>query len=396
MVKRLLPLALFAFSLHAQESFIALKYGLTSLNNDGVDFNNNSFEADLTVNGNYNILPRLGLAYVSIDEKGESVSSLLQLTAEGLYDVEIESPLTPYLFGGGGYEHVSNARKNFDSQFFIDAGAGVRYPLNDRLKLVSELKTLYMLGGNNQDSELVWYIGLGMPIGSSEVAYRDSDGDGVLDSADACPNTPYNTSVDSRGCPIKAYEITADSDHDAVPDNLDSCPHTPVGTPVDINGCPIAPQHTAHNEAKIKKTVVKDSDGDGIEDRLDKCPNTPKGFSVTSSGCPVKKRLEVHFDADSAVVTFASRPKIRAFADYIKHYPNAYITVVGYTDTSGSREKNRILSQKRAQNVRRLLIEFGLKPSHIDAIGKGELNPIAPNDTPEGREKNRRIEVIIH
>ncbi len=396
MTKRYLSLAIFVLSLHAQESFVALKYGLTSLNNDGVDFNNNSFEADLTVKGNYNILPRLGLAYVTIDEKGESVSSLLQLTAEGLYDIEFGSPLAPYLFGGGGYEHVSDARKEFDSQFFIDAGIGVRYPLNDQLKLVSELKTLYMLGGNDQDSELAWYIGLGMPIGSSEVEYRDSDGDGVLDSADACPNTPYNTTIDSRGCPIKAYEITADSDNDSVPDNLDSCPHTPIGTPVDISGCPIAPQNSSPRVTKIKKVVVKDSDGDGIEDRLDKCPHTPKGFSVTSSGCPIKKTLEVQFDAGSTTVTFASRPKIKAFADYIKHYPNAYITVVGYTDTSGNRQQNLILSQKRAQNVRRLLIEFGLKPSHIEAIGKGELNPIAPNDTPEGREKNRRIEVIIH
>jgi OOP family OmpA-OmpF porin len=96
---------------------------------------------------------------------------------------------------------------------------------------------------------------------------RDSDHDGVYDGIDRCPNTPPNTPVDAFGCP-------RDSDGDGVPDNLDRCPNTPRGTPVypisDVAraGCPV------------------DSDGDGVPDNLDRCPNTPHGVPVDANGCP--------------------------------------------------------------------------------------------------------------
>lgn len=89
----------------------------------------------------------------------------------------------------------------------------------------------------------------------------DSDGDGVPDDYDNCPDTPYGIEVDEYGCP-------KDSDGDGVPDYLDECPNTPFGVIVDDKGCPY------------------DSDGDGVPDNLDKCPNTPKGTPVDEFGCP--------------------------------------------------------------------------------------------------------------
>lgn len=68
----------------------------------------------------------------------------------------------------------------------------------------------------------------------------DSDGDGVTDDLDRCPNTPLGTPVDSRGCPIPV-----DSDGDGVPDDRDQCPNTPAGTEVDANGCPIVVEEPA-------------------------------------------------------------------------------------------------------------------------------------------------------
>jgi len=90
----------------------------------------------------------------------------------------------------------------------------------------------------------------------------DTDGDGVPDYHDKCPNTPKDVKVDSVGCPI-------DSDGDHVPDYLDKCPNTPKGAKVDAVGCPV------------------DSDGDGVPDYLDKCPFTPKGTKVDAQGCPI-------------------------------------------------------------------------------------------------------------
>jgi len=90
----------------------------------------------------------------------------------------------------------------------------------------------------------------------------DSDGDGVPDYLDQCPNTPAGVTVDAKGCPL-------DSDGDGVPDYLDKCPNTPAGVQVDATGCPL------------------DSDGDGVPDYLDKCPNTPTGVKVDATGCPL-------------------------------------------------------------------------------------------------------------
>jgi hypothetical protein len=90
---------------------------------------------------------------------------------------------------------------------------------------------------------------------------KDSDGDGVRDSRDKCPDTPHGAIVDERGCP-------KDSDGDGVFDGIDACPDTPQGCPVDARGCPL------------------DSDGDGVIDCRDKCPSTPRGAKVDASGCP--------------------------------------------------------------------------------------------------------------
>ncbi len=90
----------------------------------------------------------------------------------------------------------------------------------------------------------------------------DSDGDGVPDGIDQCPDTPHGAVVDAKGCPI-------DSDKDGVPDGLDKCPNTPLGATVDVNGCPM------------------DSDGDGVPDGIDQCPGTPHGAVVDAKGCPI-------------------------------------------------------------------------------------------------------------
>lgn len=89
----------------------------------------------------------------------------------------------------------------------------------------------------------------------------DTDGDGVVDYKDKCPNTPKGAPVDVQGCPT-------DSDGDGVADYLDKCAATPKGAPVDAQGCPT------------------DADGDGVADYLDKCANTPKAATVDAQGCP--------------------------------------------------------------------------------------------------------------
>lgn len=94
------------------------------------------------------------------------------------------------------------------------------------------------------------------------LSQRDSDNDGLFDNVDSCPNTPPNAVVDSSGC--------ADTDSDGVFDSFDLCPDTPSGAEIDSDGCAI---------------FQRDSDGDGVTDDFDQCPNTPEGESVDAYGC---------------------------------------------------------------------------------------------------------------
>ena len=132
-------------------------------------------------------------------------------------------------------------------------------------------------------------LGLSYMLGSKPIP--DSDGDGVQNNRDRCPDTPAGAQVDATGCPsdsdgdgvangidkcpntavgatVDASGCTRDSDGDNIPDGIDKCPDTPEGVLVDARGCP------------------KDSDGDGIADGLDRCSDTPKGATVDALGCP--------------------------------------------------------------------------------------------------------------
>ena len=95
-----------------------------------------------------------------------------------------------------------------------------------------------------------------------KIPVRDTDGDGVNNCRDKCPETPEGVAVDTRGCPL-------DTDKDGVPNYRDQCPNTPERVPVDDEGCPL------------------DTDGDGVSDYRDECPGTLEGVTVDNRGCPL-------------------------------------------------------------------------------------------------------------
>ena len=195
----------------------------------------------------------------------------------------------------------------------------------------------------------------------------DSDGDGVVDEVDKCPNTPRGITVNARGCP-------PDSDGDGVPDYLDQCPGTPLGVAVDNSGCPF------------------DSDGDGVADHLDECPNTPKGATVNEAGCWSLQATTL-YDSNSSYIRTEAYPLLDEVASILEKNPEMEVEVQGHTDNTGSATYNQWLSEKRAQKVKDYLVSKGIDSSRLEAKGYGLTQPVASNATEEGRAQNRRVEL---
>ena len=183
-----------------------------------------------------------------------------------------------------------------------------------------------------------------------------------------------------------------------MPDSLDKCPNDPedIDGFKDDDGCPDL-----------------DNDNDGIPDLKDKCPNEPETFNgyMDEDGCPdtvpkpppVKKEPDfprqqilqgLEFKNGKAEIIFGSYAILDKMAKSLKEFPELEIEVRGYTDGLGKNAANTQLTQMRAEAVRQYLINQGVDPQRIRAMGLGSGNPIADNRTASGRAANRRIEVI--
>ena len=107
------------------------------------------------------------------------------------------------------------------------------------------------------------------------------------------------------------------------------------------------------------------------------------------------KTLHAHFSTDKSIVRPADRAEIVAVSDSMKQNPGSTATVVGYTDSTASEEYNQALSERRADAVKAVMVEEGVNPEAIETSGRGESDPVADNDTAEGRQENRRIEAVV-
>lgn len=162
----------------------------------------------------------------------------------------------------------------------------------------------------------------------------------------------------------------------------------------------------------------KDSDGDGVPDIHDKCPNTESGVRVDGAGCPlpqpkqiIEKEKVVVTQEDRKVVDEAIkdlqfdinkstiRPESYASLDRVAELlvnKNFSLKLAGNTDNTGNFQHNMALSKERAEAVKQYLVSKGANPSRIEAVGYGSTQPIATNDTPEGRQQNRRVEFTLY
>ena len=387
----------------------------------------------------------------------EFEAGLLNLDVNGQYTFPMlqKYKIHPYVFVGVGARDVMDIDKPSKSadqveagwDFVVNGGLGIELRLTEHWALRYIGKYGYGFSdahdkkecGKFDDQQLQHSIGVVYAFATKP---RDTDGDGVPDKLDECPDTPAGVSVDEKGCPL-------DEDGDGVADYLDKCPGTPKEAKVDANGCPIdsdgdgvadymdeCPDTPEAARGKVDaKGCPLDSDGDGVADYLDECPDTPEAArgKVDEKGCPLdtdgdgiadyedvcpttpgikenngcpevkaevkqifKKALNgIQFESAKATIKKSSYPILNQIVNIMKENPEYKLDIKGHTDNSGKPEKNLVLSDDRANSVRTYLINNGIDESRMTAKGYGDTMPIASNSKPAGRALNRRVEFEV-
>ncbi|MDX1277319.1 OmpA family protein [Oceanihabitans sediminis] len=328
--------------------------------------------------------------------------------------------IEPYIGVGGGYTWIDKIGAGT-----LNGSLGLNYWFTENVGLT--VQTSYKHSFEDYLSKH-WqhFAGVTVKFGGT-----DTDGDGIYDKDDACPEVPglpeFNGCPDTDGdgiedakddCPNEAgpAELNGcpDTDGDGVADKDDKCP-TVAGLK-SLNGCPDADgDGVADGDDKCPNEAGPaanngcpwpDTDGDGVLDKDDKCPN--EAGTVANNGCPevVAPTAEVMTTLNNyaRTILFATGkssfknetyPVLQAITAILKDYPESNFTIEGHTDSVGSKNTNQLLSERRANAVRDYLISNGINADRLVAAGFGEDYPIADNKTAAGRKNNRRVEVKL-
>jgi OmpA-OmpF porin, OOP family len=297
--------------------------------------------------------------------------------------------------------------------FFTGPNTPIEWNLEGRMKLPikgdrwfasASGGTLIVPGYGAPDLRIVGLVGTYLPIEdtnphspaardrvreSIHESLKDSDGDGIPDDIDACPNEPedHKDPDPNDGCPAPS-----DRDGDGIPDQFDKCPDEPEDKDgiQDQDGCP-----------------EDDADQDGVPDTKDACPREPGQPDVDpkKNGCPKFIKLEgssvrvlqqVHFATGSATIEPDSFPMLSEIVALLKANPSIKkMRIEGHTDNRGNPDFNLDLSKRRAASVRIWLVQHGVEDGRLESEGYGLTRPIESNDTEEGRLANRRVEFKI-
>lgn len=321
--------------------------------------------------------------------------------------------LSAFALVGPGVFMVSSARSELgtDPDPVVQFGAGGRFNVNDLFHLRLEWRGA--ISGRTPSFYNELLLSLGLTFGPKAQSAPplppppvDTDGDGFLDAIDKCPQ---EQGVTPAGCP------DPDRDHDGIANTVDKCPDV-VG--VEPDGCPkkdtdrdgfFDPDDTCPEEPGIAPDgcPIKDADGDGLLEPEDKCPDeaeTRNGFD-DADGCPdeIPKDVEkftgvikgIFFDSNKASIQKRSHRVLDEAFRVLEKYPSIKVEIVGHTDSKGTEDHNRALSQERADAVRDYLVGKGIAADRLMARGAGEAEPIADNRSAAGRAENRRTEFHI-
>ncbi len=319
--------------------------------------------------------------------------------------------VTPFVLAGLSGLGVSSSRsavgKDIDMGFHF--GGGLKFYLARYVALRVDVRDTLTAGrgvDNGVINNFEALLGLSITLGRKDKPRPriDTDKDGFYDDEDKCVNEP---GVAPDGCPLPG-----DKDGDGFLDPDDACIDEPGVAP---DGCPIRdkdgdgfldPDDQCIDEPGVAPDgcPIRDKDKDGILDPDDQCIDEPetKNDYKDRDGCPDEVPKEVakftgaiegiFFDTDKAVIKPKSKPVLDKAVKVLKDFPDVKVEVSGHTDSTGDRTHNIDLSQRRADAVKKYLVDHGIDADRIDTRGAGPDEPRADNTSKAGKAKNRRIE----
>ncbi|MFC5284326.1 OmpA family protein [Pedobacter alpinus] len=307
---------------------------------------------------------------------------------------------TTYADGDGTPAPGGDQKGNFGSpgdnndyirQAYIPVGVGVKFKLSDRIALDLGYDAKFIdgdnfdgvyAGGTSKDKFSVVRAGLEFSLGSKSkpdlnwvnpvaMMYDELKDPSLRQEVEALKGRVTNVEQ-------AVSDLKKDTDGDGVADHLDKCPNTPAGAKVDGAGCEL------------------DTDGDGIPDWKDKCP-TEKG-TAELNGCPEMGSAtmagvnNIQFEYNSSVLRTSSYATLDGVSSMLRADKSKGLQLDGHASAEGTEEYNIQLSLDRANAVKTYLVNSGVDAKNISTTGYGESRPIASNATEEGRVANRRVE----
>lgn len=299
------------------------------------------------------------------------------------------APRSPFDWKDKAGKPYGSGTEKYVNETFIPIGAGVKFKVSERVNFDLGYN-MYFLDADNLDGNSVnkgrnndkWsytYAGLEFSLGSSAKPNLDWVNP-VAMMYDELKDPTLRQEVEAlkgRVSVLEAQDLLKDSDGDGVADKLDKCPNTEAGIKVDGSGCPL------------------DVDGDGIPDSKDACP-TEKG-TAELNGCPaVTASAEImdaiQFEFNSSVLRTSAYPTLDKLSSDLRSNSSMRVQLDGHASAEGTDEYNMQLSRDRANSVKTYLVNSGVASSSVSTNAYGESRPVASNATEAGRSQNRRVE----
>lgn len=367
---------------------IALAVSLCTLLSSGAFAASNAFEITPMIGANFTSADRLKkdpslaiglkvggrLAYnwlveagyenagkIKYDTRRQRHTSFDRIYSNIVYEF-VDTTTSPYFLAGVGGESVSNPLFGVKGGLFAQVGAGLRYEVSDSVHLKAELRDII---GNNRN-EIVAMLGLTIPfsIGKYEAPIR----------------TSYKTPQEETRQEQAQIQEQKQERFIAAKE-----PRQEIQEPVQE----IAKEPTKTKERFVQSPQQKEARQDMVErSRQAERENTTKGVASII-------KTDALFDFDSSVVKDYYNNKISELANNMKNNPAYKAKISGHTDSIGNEDYNKSLSLRRANAVREMFVGYGVEKKRLKVQGYGSAQPIADNNTKEGRAQNRRVEIEI-